>query len=38
MIKIGGGMQMEMNKDIIVGGIELKWNLGTGEVLFEGEM
>lgn len=27
---------MEMNKDIVVGGVELKWDLNTGEVLFEG--
>jgi len=27
---------MEMKKDIVVGGVELKWDLNTGEVLFEG--
>jgi rsbT co-antagonist protein RsbR len=27
---------MEMNKDIVVGGVELKWDLNSGEVLFEG--
>ncbi|RSD28702.1 STAS domain-containing protein [Mesobacillus subterraneus] len=27
---------MEMKKEITVGGVELKWDLSTGEVLFEG--
>ncbi len=27
---------MEMQKDLIVGGVELKWDLNTGQVLFEG--
>lgn len=27
---------MEMQKDLIVGGVELKWDLTTGQVLFEG--
>ncbi|CAM3826706.1 STAS domain-containing protein [Mesobacillus thioparans] len=27
---------MEMQKDLIVGGVELKWDLKTGQVLFEG--
>jgi rsbT co-antagonist protein RsbR len=27
---------MEMQKDLIVGGVELKWDLATGQVLFEG--
>lgn len=27
---------MEMKKDIVVGGVELKWDLNTGKVLFEG--
>ncbi|MBT2695157.1 STAS domain-containing protein [Bacillus sp. ISL-55] len=27
---------MEMQKDLVVGGVELKWDLSTGQVLFEG--
>lgn len=27
---------MDMQKDLVVGGVELKWDLNTGEVLFEG--
>ncbi|GAM12453.1 STAS domain-containing protein [Mesobacillus selenatarsenatis] len=27
---------MEMQKDLVVGGVELKWDLTTGQVLFEG--
>ncbi|MBT2681792.1 STAS domain-containing protein [Bacillus sp. ISL-35] len=27
---------MEMQKDLIVGGVELKWDLNSGQVLFEG--
>jgi rsbT co-antagonist protein RsbR len=27
---------MDMNKEIVVGGVELKWDLKTGTVLFEG--
>lgn len=27
---------MEMQKDLVVGGVEMKWDLATGRVLFEG--